>query len=277
MPSREIAPLREAEITRTIAQESFKTFDQIISSDILIVGSGPAGLTCAAELASSGLNVVIVEQMNHLGGGFWNGGYLMNKAAIAHPAQEILLKIGVPCKEITKEMFIVDPPHATANLIRSAYDAGVKVLNMTKVVDLIVRGEENRLEGVVVNWYPLEIMGHDAAHVDPIALESKIIVDATGHDAVTLDLLAKRNLYEAVPGNGAMWVEQSEEMVMDKTGEAYPNLFVVGLSVAAVYGIPRMGPSFGAMLLSGKKGAGLIRRKLETLSSTSSKIYHADL
>ncbi len=267
MEEREIAPLKEAEITRTIAQESFKAFDQVISSDVLIVGSGPSGLICGAELASAGYNVVIIEQLNHMGGGFWNGGYLMNKAAIAHPAQEILLKIGVPCKEITKEMYIVDPPHATANLIRHAYDSGAKILNMTKVVDLVIRGEDHRLEGLVVNWYPLEVMGHDAAHVDPIALESKIVVDATGHDAVTLDLLAKRGLYEAVPGNGAMWVERSEEMVMKKTGEPYPNLFVVGLAVAAVYGSPRMGPSFGAMLLSGKKGAGLIKNKLGTLSS----------
>ena len=262
MKEREIQPLREAEITRNIAREYFREFDQLIESDVLIVGSGPSGLVCGKELAASGLKVVIIEQMNHLGGGFWNGGYLMNKAAIAHPAQEILQKIGVPCKEASKEMYIVDPPHATGKLIGAAFDAGVKVLNMTKVVDLVLRGEERRLEGAVVNWYPLEAMGHDAAHVDPIALESKVVVDATGHDAVTLRLLAKRNLFRAVPGNGAMWVDKSEEMVLENTGEVYPNLFVVGLSVAAVYGSPRMGPSFGAMLLSGKKGADLIRKKL---------------
>ncbi|MCG3117414.1 MAG: sulfide-dependent adenosine diphosphate thiazole synthase [Candidatus Manganitrophus sp. SA1] len=263
MKEREIQPLREADITRTIAREYYKEFDQMIESDVLIVGAGPSGLVCGRDLASSGYKVVIVEQLNHLGGGFWNGGYLMNKATIAHPAQEILEKIGVPVKKISKEMYIVDPPHATAKLIASAYDAGVKVMNMTKVVDLVLRGEKNRLEGLVVNWYPLEAMGHDAAHVDPIALESKIVVDATGHDAITLQLLARRNLYANIPGNGAMWVDRSEEMVMEKTGEVYPSLFVVGLSVAAVYGTPRMGPAFGAMLLSGRKGAELIRKKLK--------------
>ncbi|MFQ5780462.1 MAG: sulfide-dependent adenosine diphosphate thiazole synthase [Nitrospiria bacterium] len=267
MQSREIQPLREAEITRTIAREYYREFDQMIESDVLIVGAGPAGLICGRELAASGFKVVMVEQMNHLGGGFWNGGYLMNKATIAHPAQEILRKIGVPCKEVTKEMYIVDPPHATAKLIGSAYDAGMKTLNMTKVVDLVLRGEANRLEGVVVNWHPVEAMGHDAAHVDPIALESKVVVDATGHDAVLLHLLAKRNLYQTVPGNGAMWVDRSEEMVIKKTGEVYPFLFVVGLSVAATYGTPRMGPSFGSMLLSGKKGAELIRNKLRSGST----------
>lgn len=263
MKEREIQPLREADITRTIAREYYKEFDQMIESDVLIVGAGPSGLVCGRDLASSGFKVVIVEQLNHLGGGFWNGGYLMNKATIAHPAQEILEKIGVPVKKISNEMYIVDPPYATAKLIGSAYDAGVKVMNMTKVVDLVLRGEENKLEGLVVNWYPLEAMGHDAAHVDPIALESKIVVDATGHDAVTLQILARRNLYANIPGNGAMWVDRSEEMVMEKTGEVYPNLFVVGLSVAAVYGTPRMGPAFGAMLLSGRKGAEMIRKKLK--------------
>ncbi|HLG22422.1 MAG TPA: NAD(P)-binding protein, partial [Candidatus Manganitrophaceae bacterium] len=139
MKEREIQPLREAEITRNIAREYFKEFDQLIESDVIIVGSGPSGLVCGKELASSGFKVVLIEQLNHLGGGFWNGGYLMNKATIAHPAQEILQKIGVPCKEVSKHMFIVDPPHATAKLIGSAYDAGLKVLNMTKVVDLVLR------------------------------------------------------------------------------------------------------------------------------------------
>jgi len=262
METREIAATHEAEITRAISREWQVSFDQMISSDVLIIGSGPSGLVCGTELAKSGLNVVIVEQMNHLGGGFWNGGYLMNKATIAHPAEEILAEIGVPSKKITDDMSLVDPPHATGKLVGAAYDAGVKVLNMTKVVDLIIRGEKNHVEGVVVNWYPLEVMDHDLAHVDPIALESKILVDATGHDAVALQILSKRGFYDKVPGNGAMWVERSEEMVMKKTGEAYPNVFMVGLSVAATYGSPRMGPAFGSMLLSGKKGAEMIMEKL---------------
>lgn len=99
MKEREIQPLREADITRTIAREYYKEFDQMIESDVLIVGAGPSGLVCGRDLASSGYKVVIVEQLNHLGGGFWNGGYLMNKATIAHPAQEILEKIGVPVKK----------------------------------------------------------------------------------------------------------------------------------------------------------------------------------
>ena len=69
-----------------------------------------------------------------------------------------------------------------------------RVLNLTRVVDLILR-REGVLEGVVVNNTTAEMAGHDIIHVDPIALESKIVVDATGHDAVVVNLLHQRNLY----------------------------------------------------------------------------------
>jgi thiamine thiazole synthase len=186
----------------------------------------------------------------------------MTKAAIAAPAHEILLKLGVDCQERTKDLYIVEAPHACSKLIGAAYDAGVRVLNLTKVVDLVVRGKTPAVEGAVVNWWPVEAAGHDIVHVDPIALETNAVVDATGHDAVALRYLSKRGLFQDVPGNGAMWVAESEEQVMRKTGEVFPNLFVVGLAVAAVYGTPRMGPAFGSMLLSGRKGADLIKKRL---------------
>jgi thiamine thiazole synthase len=188
----------------------------------------------------------------------------MNKATICAPAHAILEEIGVPCKPIKEceGMYIVDPPHATAALIAAAYQTGAKIMNLTRVVDLILR-RDGILEGIVVNSTTAEMAGHDIIHVDPIALESKIVVDATGHDAVVVSLLNKRNLYQSVPGNGAMWVSRSEEDVMDKTGEVYPNCFVIGLAVAAVHGTPRMGPAFGSMLLSGRYGAELIKKKLK--------------
>ncbi|MEE8234983.1 MAG: sulfide-dependent adenosine diphosphate thiazole synthase, partial [Nitrospirales bacterium] len=193
------APLRERDVTRHIAREFYKEFDQLIESDVIVVGAGPSGLICARDLASMGFRTLLLEQGLALGGGFWSGGYLMNKATLCEPANEILESLGVPCKPIKEcsGMTMVDPPHATARLIAAAYESGAKVLNLTKVLDLILR-DEGVLEGVVVNNTTAEMAGHDIIHVDPIALESKVVVDATGHDAVVVDLLHRRNLFQKV-------------------------------------------------------------------------------
>ena len=108
------APLRERDITRQIAREYYKEFDQLIESDVIIVGAGPSGLICAHDLGRMGIKTLIVEQSLALGGGFWSGGYLMNKATICAPAHKILKEVGVPCKQIKEcpGMYMVDPPHA---------------------------------------------------------------------------------------------------------------------------------------------------------------------
>lgn len=260
-----VAPLRERDVTREIARAHFRDFERIIESEVIVVGAGPAGMLCARDLAADGMRVLVIEQHLALGGGFWSGGYLMNKAAICAPAHEILQEIGIPCTPVSacEGMYLTDPPHATARLIASLYESGAHVLNLTTLVDLILR-DEGRLEGIVVNSAPVEAVGHDTLHIDPIALESKIVVDATGHDASVVRLLHQHNCYQhPVPGNGAMWVSKSEELVVEHTGEIYPHCFVVGLAVAAVHGTPRMGPAFGAMLLSGRRGAQLIRKTLK--------------
>ena len=60
-----------------------------------------------------------------------------------------------------------------------------------------------------------------------------------------------------------MWAEVAEKEIVKYTDEAYPGLYLAGMSVCAVYGLPRMGAVFGGMLLSGKKAAQLILRRLK--------------
>ena len=61
-----------------------------------------------------------------------------------------------------------------------------------------------------------------------------------------------------------MDVEKAEAGVVEKTGEIFPGLYIAGMAVCAVYGLPRMGPIFGGMLKSGKKVAEIIIKKIKS-------------
>ncbi len=258
MTNKIFSQVGEKEVTRAIVNEFAKQFSEYVESDCIIVGAGPAGLMAARELAKKKLKVLVIERNNYLGGGFWIGGYLMNKVTVRAPAQEILEELGVPYQEFTKGLYVADGPHACSKLIASACDAGVKFANMT-VFDDVVLKEKNRVAGVVVNWTPVQALPREITCVDPVALESKIVVDATGHDAVVVRKLSERGIIK-IAGFGAMWVEMSEDLVVEHTSEVHPGLVVCGMSVTTTYGLPRMGPTFGAMLLSGKKAAEIVEK-----------------
>ena len=176
----------------------------------------------------------------------------MNKVTIRAPGQEVLDEIGAPYKQVDEGLYVADGPHVCSKLIAAACDAGVKVLNLTKFDDLVVRN--GRVCGVVINWTPVSALPRAITCVDPVAIESKLVIDATGHDAVVVRSLGSRGLVD-VREFGPMWVEESEDAVVEHTGEIYPGLIVTGMAVATTFGLPRMGPTFGGMLLSGKKAA----------------------
>ena len=256
-------PAGEKEITRAIVESFMRDFLKYAESDVIVVGGGPSGLMAGKELAERGVGILIIERNNYLGGGFWIGGYLMNKVTFRAPAQKILDELGVPYTESSEGLYVADGPHACSKLIASACDAGAKILNMTLIDDIVLR-EKNRVGGVVVNWTPVMALPRELTCVDPVGLEAKLVIDATGHDASVVRLLEKRGLIK-VPGYGAMWVERSEDLVVEHTGEVYPRLIVTGMAVATAYGLPRMGPTFGSMLLSGKRAAEVTYEKLREL------------
>ena len=244
----------EKDVTRAIVSEFYKEFENHIENDVIVIGAGPSGLVAATEFARQGQKTLLVESNNYLGGGFWIGGYLMNNVTVRAPAQAIFDEIGVPYSEAREGLYVTDGPHACSKLIATACDAGVKILNMTKFEDVVVR--ENRVSGVVINWTPVSALPRAITCVDPVAIESKLVVDATGHDAFVVSSLQKRGLVE-IKGVGVMWVEESEDAVVENTTEVYPGLIVIGMAVATTFGLPRMGPTFGGMLMSGKRAAEL--------------------
>jgi len=195
----------------------------------------------AKDLASAGLNVVIIVANNYLGGGFWIGGYLMNKLTVQAPGQEVLDEIGVPYKEVEPGLFVADGPHACSKLVAAACDAGAKII-----------------------WTPVGALPRAITCVDPVAIESRLMIDATGHDAIVVNCLVERRIVD-IKGFGGMWVSRSEDALVEHTGEVYPGLLATGMAVATVHGLPRMGPTFGGMLISGKRVAAIAIEQLASV------------
>ena len=242
----------EKDVTRAIVTGFVREFEDHIENDVIVIGAGPSGLVAAMEFAKQCQKTLVVESNNYLGGGFWIGGYLMNKVTFRAPAQEVLDEIGVPYQEASEGLYVADGPHACSKLIAAACDAGVKILNMTKFDDVVLRN--GRVCGAVINWTPVSALPRALTCVDPVAIESKLMLDATGHDAVVVRSLEQRGLVE-IKGYGAMCVEESEDAVVENTKEIFPGLIVGGMAAATTFGLPRMGPTFGGMLLSGKRAA----------------------
>ncbi|MDQ6866385.1 MAG: sulfide-dependent adenosine diphosphate thiazole synthase, partial [Thermoproteota archaeon] len=230
--------------------------------DVIVIGAGPAGLTASRELGRMGARTLVIEQNNYLGGGYWVGGYMMNPVTVRAPAQKVWDELGVPYRRIHDGLYATWGPHACSKLVAAACDAGVRFLQLTKFDDLVMKNK--RVCGVVVNWMPVSALPRNITCVDPIGLECKIVIDASGHDSVAVKRLMDRG-YVKWKGMDPMWVEGSEDAVVNYTDEVFPGLIASGMSVTETHGLPRMGPTFGSMLLSGKKAAEVAMGKLKEM------------
>ena len=249
-------------VTKTIFERFSREFQDCFDVEVAIAGAGPAGLIAAKYLANAGKKVVIFERKLSIGGGMWGGGMTFPVIVVQKESKSLLDEASINVNDEGAGYYSADSIEAVTKLCSSAIDAGAKIFNAISVEDVLLTNK--KINGFVINWSTVEVAG---LHVDPLSIRAKYCIDATGHAAevckIVRDKCGPLNTSSGdLERERSMCAEIGERAVVDNTKEVYPGLFVAGMCANAVYGSQRMGPIFGGMLLSGKKAAELILKKL---------------
>ncbi|CDK26023.1 unnamed protein product [Kuraishia capsulata CBS 1993] len=243
----------------------FADLDKYCESDVVIVGAGSCGLSAAWTLATSrpDLKIAIVEANVSIGGGCFLGGQLFSAMVMRKPAHIFLQDLGI---EYEDEGDYVVVKHAalfiTTLCAKVLALPNVKLFNATAVEDLITRRDasgEVRVAGVVTNWTLVTMHHHDQSCMDPNTINAHVVLSTTGHDGPFGAFCVKRSaeigLLEKRTGMNGLDMNLAEDAIVKGTREILPGLVVGGMELAEVDGCNRMGPTFGAMALSGVKAA----------------------
>jgi thiazole biosynthesis enzyme len=251
-------------ISKAIIRSYFDEFLECMDVDVAIVGAGPSGLAAAYYLARNGIKAVIFERRLSVGGGMWGGGMMFNRIVVQNEAKSILNEFNIRYQEFQPGYFISDSVEAISTMCSKTVKSGAHIFNLITVEDIMIR-ENNRITGLVLNWSAVDMA---KLHVDPLTMRAKYVIDATGHDTEICSIIVRKigrkldTNTGGIDGEKSMWAEIAEREIINFTKEVYPGLFVTGMAANAAFGLPRMGPIFGGMLLSGRKAAELITAKL---------------
>jgi len=264
-------PIRESQVMRAMTARYFKDLDTYAESDIIIIGAGSCGLSTAYVLAKArpNLKIAIIEASVSPGGGAWLGGQLFSAMVLRKPADAFLRDVGVPYEEDPATPNFVVVKHAalfTSTIMSKVLSMpNVKLFNATCVEDLITRpgldGNPNsvRIAGVVTNWTLVTKHHDDHSCMDPGVLNAPLLVSTAGHDgpfgAFSVKRLEAMGAIEKLGGMRGLDMNRAEDAIVKNTREIIPGLIVGGMELSELDGANRMGPTFGAMLMSGLKAA----------------------
>jgi len=255
--------LDELKISQAIIESYYKKLLSCLNVDVAIAGAGPSGMICGYYLAKAKKKVVIFERKLSVGGGIWGGGMMFNEIVLQTKAKKIFDELGIRMSRYQADYYLTDSLEAASGLCFEAIHAGVKIFNLISAEDVMVR--KNKVCGLVLNW---TAVGMANLHVDPITIKAKFVVDATGHAAEVVRIVERKSDLRLktktgkIVGEQSMWADVAEDTIVENSREVCPGLYVCGMAANAVFGGPRMGPIFGGMLLSGKKVASELIKKL---------------
>ncbi|VFQ62831.1 unnamed protein product [Cuscuta campestris] len=261
-------PIKESIVSREMTRRYMTDMITYADTDVVIVGAGSAGLSCAYEISRSDptVRVAIVEQSVSPGGGAWLGGQLFSAMVVRKPAHLFLDEIGVEYDDGGDGYVVVKHAALFTSRIMSLVLSrpNVKLFNAVAAEDLIVKG--GRVAGVVTNWALVAMNHQTQSCMDPNVMEAKVVVSSCGHDgpfgATGVKRLRSIGMIDRVPGMKALDMNTAEDEIVRLTREVVPGMIVTGMEVAEIDGSPRMGPTFGAMMISGKKAAHLALKAL---------------
>ncbi|ODV77056.1 Thi4-domain-containing protein [Suhomyces tanzawaensis NRRL Y-17324] len=283
----QFAPIRESTVSRAMTRRYFADLDKYTESDVVIVGAGSAGLSAAYVLAKNRpeLKIAIIEALVSPGGGCWLGGQLFSAMVLRKPAHLFLDELEIAYDDEGDYVVVKHAALFMSTLLsRVLQFPNVKLFNATAVEDLITRRDEVsgqlRIAGVVTNW-TLVALNHDTQScMDPNTINCNVVLSTTGHDGPFGAFSAKRleELGKApkdvtrgfrndpspaqptadgfqLGGMRGLDMNKAEDAIVKGTREVVPGLVIAGMELAEVDGSNRMGPTFGAMALSGVKAA----------------------
>jgi len=259
------APIRESQVSRAMTRRYFKDLDTYAESDIVIVGAGSCGLSAAYQLgkARPDLKIAIIEASVSPGGGAWLGGQLFSAMVMRKPADAFLDDLGVPYEDEGDFVVVKHAALFTSTLLSRVLSfPNIKLFNATAVEDLITRPAPTeadpqavRIAGVVTNWTLVSMHHDDQSCMDPNTINAPVLISTTGHDgpfgAFSVKRLVSMKQLEKIGGMRGLDMNRAEDAIVKRTREVVPGLIVGGMELSEIDGANRMGPTFGAMMLSG--------------------------
>lgn len=258
------SPIRESTVSRAMTRRYFADLDSHAESDVVIIGAGSCGLSAAYTLGTlrPDLRIAVIEAGVAPGGGAWLGGQLFSAMVMRKPADAFLREVGVPFEDEGDFVVVKHAALFTSTMLSKVLAMpNVKLFNATAVEDLITRpeGDGVRVAGVVTNWTLVTMHHDDQSCMDPNTINAPVIISTTGHDgpmgAFSVKRLVSMQSVEQLGGMRGLDMQRAEDAIVKGTREIVPGLIVGGMELSEMDGSNRMGPTFGAMALSGVKAA----------------------